>query len=455
MMIITEIVKSIASRETFLDKLQLLLILGLIITILIPFPYLVQTSSSNLLGYNSDFTGIWIFPSLLFAILLLLAETFKSLKNSQRFQTIYIYWLIYSIFWIFYHVGVNSDESRLIAYAALKIICALTVGYYVYKSELWLKYKDYLLWVIIVLGSLNSILAAIQFLAGASIGFNLFGESSLSVGGINIAKVVAHGTEYLRGYGLMPHPNILSGLLVIITSLNLYLLTKNTQQRSEIVLYLALFLNISGVFFSFSRAGLAALVIILLTWSVYFVRIRAKFLYPALFAIISWCLVLTFVLLPWLGSRATLSDPAISERALLNTMTFEVVNDHWVFGTGPGTNIIMLHEKLSGKVEDWAIQPVHNYWLINLSDLGLIGEIVLILIVGVALMAIIRFLYNHPTIWLTSLVAIMLAILFLFWFDHYFYTYWPMQLFLWIIIGLVCKEACGHISFFKLFHGKQ
>ncbi len=456
MMISAEFVNFNDSRETIFAKLQKYCLFGMIVFIFLPFPYFIDTYGSTILEYANDFTSIVIFPSLAMVMGLLIIELYQSLKNSRYFYNFYIFWLIYSAFWLSYHVAVNSPESAIITYYAIKILCALTVGYYVYKSNFWLKYRDYLLWVIIVLGSVNALLAGFHFLLGNSIGLHLVGESPLSIEGNNIAKLVAHGTLYLRGYGLMPHPNILAGILITITSLNLYLLNKYQKSVLEILLYTTLFIIISGVFFSFSRAGILALIIVLTTWGVYSLKIWSKAVGFSIISALIWIIVLSSVLWPWLSGRATLADPAVEERVILNEATVEVLTENWLTGTGPGTNIIVLHEKLSGQVEDWVIQPVHNYILITLSDLGIFGYLLLIPILAIAMMAIIKFIDSEsPSLWLTALLASVVGMVFLFWFDHYFYTYWPAQLWLWLILGMTAKEVWERIYIAKLFHGKQ
>lgn len=456
MMILDTFVKFTDSRETILNKFQKILLYGIAFFIFLPFPYFFNTESANILGYHSDFTSIVAFPSFFLVCLLLITEVYRNLRYSENFINFYNFWLISGIFWISYHVTISTPLSAVIAYSAFKIFCALTVGYYVYKSSFWLNYKDFILWVIIILGSANAILAGIQFLLGNSIGLHLIGESPLSIDGSNIAKLIAHGTKYLRGYGFMPHPNILSGMLVIVTSLNLYLLNKYSQAKSEVILYLTLFLGISGVFFTFSRAGIAALLLVIITWGIYSLKVSSVTIGKTISSALVWCVVLGMILWPWISGRASISDPAVTERVLLNTATVELLEDHWLVGTGPGSNIIVLHGKLYGQVEAWVIQPVHNFWLITLSDLGLLGYVILIPIIAIVLMALTRFIGSEsPSLWLTTLLAALIGVIFLFWFDHYFYTYWPPQLLLWLILGMTAKEVYSQIYLAKLFHGKQ
>lgn len=70
-------------------------------------------------------------------------------------------------------------------------------------------------WLIMLIGTINSIVAIAQFLAQHSIGVRFLGESIIGTDISGVAKLVIGENIVLRAYGLMPHPNILGGLLLV------------------------------------------------------------------------------------------------------------------------------------------------------------------------------------------------------------------------------------------------
>lgn len=434
-------VKSIVTRETLTTEFaQNLLLLFVIFFAFIPIRYVLTGYTENILGNYSDFTSISVYLSLIFA-------------GGLGLWTIYL-WMVYppsnSILRLvglfiatasLYILLLPHEQKTLGVYSIIKIACGIFVGYHVYKSDIALRYKDIFLWTIVGLGTVNAVIALIQFGFQSSIGLNMIGESPLSIFGWEIAKSVAHGTTFIRSYGLFPHANILGGLLVIISILNLYLINKYTQFSHHVVLFVTFCLISAGIFASQSRAALLAMAIAYLVYGLLLIRRDSKIALKSLAPITLWLAILLVIFFPWLSNRATLTDAALTERAVLAENTIQSVADNWLLGTGPGTNLIMLHGKLQNTTDYWLIQPVHNYFLINISDFGLIGLTAMVLILILFIKQIIHTIadrYMDHT-WGFTLSAICIAIFILFWFDHYFYTYWPAQLLLALVLGFVAR----------------
>lgn len=79
-----------------------------------------------------------------------------------------------------------------------------------------------ILGTIIGLGVLNSIIGIGQFLLQQSLGLTFLRESIISPNLPGVAKIIIGGEKYIRAYGLLPHPNVLGGLLLISITLTLY-----------------------------------------------------------------------------------------------------------------------------------------------------------------------------------------------------------------------------------------
>jgi len=68
--------------------------------------------------------------------------------------------------------------------------------------------------IIIAIGFIQSIFVFLQIIAQKSIGLSWLKESIISTDIDGVAEIVLNGKVWLRAYGLLPHPNVLGGLLV-------------------------------------------------------------------------------------------------------------------------------------------------------------------------------------------------------------------------------------------------
>ncbi len=438
----------VARETSWIEKIELVCTIGIIFSIFFPIKYVLENHLSTLLGYYSDFTAISIYLSFFLILILLGVQFSKDIKiREQKFLYLKIFIaILLSI--ILYQLNVNPSLKIVSLYQLLRISCVLLLGYYVYKSNIWLKYKGLLLWIFIFVGSIQSIIALTQFTLQHSIGINLLGESPLAISTYGVAKIVSHGTTFIRGYGTLPHPNILSALLVISSLLNLHLLNNTLHKYQRIILSVSFFLITMGVFVSFSRAGLLAFTIGLTTWGVITLLRKKSFLIMRKFLIVPISIMISsLIFMPWLLTRANIQGEAAIERSVYNHTGVEILKNNWVIGTGPGTNLFHMKQKLENQLEEWNIQPIHNYWLITVAEWGIIGLFIVFFLVY-TLLRFMRSIVGNDyskssqkiTCWQTTLLSIFIVILILFWFDHYFYTIWPTQMMLWIVIGLIWQS---------------
>lgn len=425
----------VARETSWIEKIELVCTIGIIFSIFFPIKYVLENHLSTLLGYYSDFTAISIYLSFFLVLILLGVQFYKDIKiREQKFFYLKIFIaILLSI--ILYQLNVNPSLKIVSLYQLLRISCVLLLGYYVYKSNIWLKYKGLLLWIFIFVGSIQSIIALTQFTLQHSIGINLLGESPLAISTYGVAKIVSHGTTFIRGYGTLPHPNILSALLVISSLLNLHLLNNALHKYQRVILSVSFFLITMGVFVSFSRAGLLVFAIGLTTWGVVTLFRKKSFLIMRKVLIVPISIIISsLIFMPWLLTRANIQGEAAIERSVYNHTGVEILKNNWVIGTGPGTNLFHMKQKLENQLEEWNIQPIHNYWLITVAEWGIIG-LFIVFFLAYTLLRFIRSIVGNDysksnqkiTCWQTTLLSIFIAILTLFWFDHYFYTIWPTQ----------------------------
>ena len=404
---------------------------------LIPFSVrmVIDTSWNYQTGAYSDFTSLSIYLSDL-VLLMLIGFTWNMKRQSPISRT----WKLLSIAavsWLILELLIQPRTNLpLQFYFAVRIALLILFAAGISKINVS---REKLAWLFIILGSMQSIIAGIQFTNQKSIGLYILGESHLSPDILGVAKIVSHGTKLIRGYGTFPHPNLLAAFLVVSFGFNIYLLAKSYQSPHGgfsprgIWLHLALFLNIFGIFLSFSRAGMIALGISALIWGASFMWNKQKGLFIRILPAILISIALSVAILgTFLATRGTISDSATKERVLYNKIGVKIVEDKPVFGTGPGQSVLHMKQYSPVALEPWEIQPVHNYYLILAAEWGIGGIILLLLII----LPVFTLFKLNLGFWNFTLMASGASILILFAFDHYFYTIWPTQLLLWTIVGL-------------------
>ncbi len=267
--------------------------------------------------------------------------------------------------------------------------------------------------------SLTTILfiALLQFITQASLGglFYLLGERPLSVLGSNIAKInfsFLHYTfQILRPYSTFSHPNSLAGYLLIV----LVLLPLFTRSKGFIIVTAIV------TILTFSKAAILTLFLIGI--------LNISFL---------WSLSLSFLvsLTPVLISVANLPSwlqLSFASRHYLLLPSLQIIQEHWLTGVGLRQFIPNLAKLLPGNQLSYqTLQPVHNTFLLIVSEIGTLGALVLIrLMLG----------FVHPLVkdqetrrYLSQTAGIVLLTGSL---DHYWWTLPQNQLIIVLAFALI------------------
>jgi O-antigen ligase len=142
----------------------------------------------------------------------------------------------------------------------------------------------------------------------------------------------------------------------------------------------------------------------------------------------------------FLWVRATISDEttelrSISDRFFFIRIAIQLIRDHPLVGTGIGTFPSESNDVINaGPYAGWiAGQNVHNMPLLVLSELGVVGFGLWLLILVQAFRAAWYSIHDPFTIGLFAAVIAMLVISLL---DHYFWSIFHTTLLLWASLGL-------------------
>jgi O-antigen ligase len=292
-----------------------------------------------------------------------------------------------------------------------------------------------LLEIFIVSMSIQAVLAIFQVLSQHSLGLSILGEPYLAENVAHIARFTFGGIEVIRGYGTFSHPNILGGFLTV--SLLCSLLFSPHLKHERKILILIQFL---GLLSTFSRSALLAFmisVIIITFWYLHKIKNTKNRLIPL--GLIS---LFTIELLFLAVSRGIniLADPAFLERIEGYKAAINMFLAH-PFGVGFQHFTLFLDESTNSALMPWDYQPVHNLFLLSLSEAGIIG---FILATGITIFAI-KKLHRKTKKLLSKerlfkkriFLVIVISFFVISMFDHYLITIEQGRILLAIIFAII------------------
>ncbi len=280
---------------------------------------------------------------------------------------------IVKIFCFLVFIFINSyfAADRMVAlFAWIKILELSGLGLYIIKT----KPKVVEIIFPLSIGVLySSGIAIVQFLLQHSIGgvFWFLGErtfSAITPGIAQISLCFLHRFSCpltLRSYATFPHPNVLGGFLAVTLTLIIYQLTNSSMKqfsnRKKIFYTITIISGIIALVLTFSRSAW----IVLIFGCVYLVfRKKKHFFFPVLLSAI---LFLFFV-----GTTFGFQDESVVVREQLNSAAVLIVTASPVIGSGMGNFLVRLPDFLVSRTI-YFLQPVHNIYLLLLSEIGIIG----------------------------------------------------------------------------------
>jgi O-antigen ligase len=230
------------------------------------------------------------------------------------------------------------------------------------KSVLNQKTYIYLLIGSIFLVLFQGVVALLQFSGGTSLGLSFLGESQVVSGMRGSSFLELNNSLYLRGYGTFPHPNIFGGWLIFNILLGWFLFGNMHKKRD----YAVILMGISSLVLvlTFSRISL---LVCLLIWIAFIVKsfVNSKRIKNfAFFGLISERFMNLF----------TGGDTSWSDRVGLMESSFHMIKQNLLTGVGLGGFIENMGDTVPRSSNGiLLLQPVHNIFLLIVSEIGLVG----------------------------------------------------------------------------------
>jgi O-antigen ligase len=348
-------------------------------------------------------------------------------------------WLFFCLLLISLLVGVVWSKNPLAGfYGIIKVL-----EYFLLAIVLKISFKNFnkhILFFCFLTGIIfESLLAFLQYFNQGSIGgiFYFFGERAFNAQTPGIANASINGQLFLRPYATFSHPNILAAFLVV-AMLYLFMFFKN-----RIILSLGIILGTITLLLTLSRTAIFLWVIYLIVlFGIPLVK-KYKNRFPNMKLSISLLALLISVIVTYVVFQNSfifqrffltkITDESFSQRLFLTQQSLVMFSKHPLFGVGINNffdNLSFTNSQLSVLL----IQPVHNIFLLILSEIGIIGFCFFIYLFYLSLKNLIKLKFTKER---KYLLMIVFTVIFLGFFDHYFLTIQQGQILMALIFGIV------------------
>lgn len=378
-------------------------------------------------GLRLDYLSptIYLTDILILLIIFFSSRKFFNYLNTITKKNIFLFFLLISSLFI----GIITSKNQYAGYyGVIKITEYFLLSIYFITSFKKIN-KKYFVYALITGIVFESFLAILQIINNGSINnmFYFFGERYFTPQTPGIANASISGQLFLRPYGTFPHPNVLAGYLIVAMAFTL----KFKKYISKRMLIFSMLIGTTTIFLTLSRVAILFWFFYLVFLFSFFLREKYKKRNPnkkntiIITAIVmSIILIFTFLLHTAFIQRFTqtrISDESIVQREHLMNQSIDMFIKNPVFGVG----INNFYNNL-GKSEEKTlfIQPVHNIFLLVLSQVGLIGLIYFLIIFY-------KSINNKKRNFLLLSILIILGM-----FDHYFLTIQQGQIMIVMILSL-------------------
>ena len=294
--------------------------------------------------------------------------------------------------------------------------------------------------------------AVLQFHRQHNLGLARLGEVPISLEG-NFSFLTANSTNWLRGYGLTPHPNVLGGILAAL----LIVVAASVLQTNGRARWLGAgtaVIGLGGILYSFSRSawlGLLIATLILFTW--YMTQPGTsqpvqRFTLPIMIAGLLILAAFAWTQRQLLLSRLTRpANPqeirSLSERQALNQITLRLIAENPWLGLGAGQ--LSYHiDTYAGQLPDTEAQPVHNMPLLLTAEFGIPGGLIWLgLMLAPLIIAGQLWHKGQLDLWTLSLTLALLVLAVTDLFDFYSWGWQQGRMTRWLLFGLWAGAVTG------------
>lgn len=380
-------------QKNTIDLIKLFLFFFIIFTFSLNLFYKISVNGAYVRGLLIDYLIPKIYLVEFFLIPFLVIE----LKQLQKIK-IDNYFCLLILFLIFRQLLSQSPLAafvQVLHLAEILLFFKVTKEDPLFKSKLAEKFSAGAMLSVVIF---QSLLAIYQFIFQKSLlAYQFLGETNLK-DLANISKGQFFFAEKILPYGATPHPNILAGVVVILS-----ILIFEKIKHFRILQFLLISNALLIIFLTQSFSALLTLNLFLLY------KIFIRFKIKKIFLILVYYFFL--LLLPYFLEKFSIVLPnynSIERRIVLNQASLEMFKNQMLFGVGINNFTLNLEEYAPNKEVVRFIQPVHHLLFLILSEGGLLLLAVVFLLIK---QAKIKKFYTK------SIIILAIASL-----DHYLFT---------------------------------
>lgn len=400
---------------------------------------------SHLLGFRVDYLSPTFYVTDALLLLLFFTVLFRQrlVFSRRNFQKT----LPYLLFVCFLIITILPSRSHLVGfYSLIKVLELLFFGWVTVRSLSSPALYRIVPWVFGIAVICESLLGLAQVLSRGSLNglFYFLGERSITSLTPGAATAVINGEIFLRPYGTFSHPNVLAGFLLLGL---VYIFSSRMAfsfRPAPLFQIAVLLFGSVGLLLTLSRIPSILWLLFLTYQGVRKARelLGTKRLFTArtLFftalgvtgTIASIVLLRTyfFLLLHRIAESSLLEESFVVRADLMRT-ALRLITEHLLIGVGLG-NFLITSIQYRDPQEPlfYAVQPVHNIFLLLWAEIGTLGLILFIWFVVRS--------YRHAG---TAGKRMLFIVLLLGLFDHYLLTLQQGQLLLAFVLGYCWVRA--------------
>jgi len=351
-------------------------------------------------------------------------------KPNRKLVTVFILLFSFAAINLIY-----STAYPIALYKWIKIIELFLLGTYVIFQKK-IRYSDWILWPLLCSAVFFASIGLGQFILQHSIGGPLYylGERTFSSLTPGIALGDFFGRYLLRAYSTFSHPNSFAGFLGTSAIITYFYLPKN--KKGKRLRYFALVLIGFALVATLSRWVWAAT---LLCFTAYFVEKRRNglfkknshfFIVSAVSASLLFLIVSNFLL----EKRVSFSE-SFGERLIWADRAGELITKNPLVGVGLNNYIFNL-PKNNWQPVVWKLQPVHNIFLLTLTETGLVGLGFVSILLMIALKKAPGQANERRAIFWVLVFIVVTGTA-----DHYWLTLQQNQLLMTLLLGVSLKKT--------------
>lgn len=401
----------------------------------------------------SNFNEISLYVSHLALLLAIISFLCYQLAKGKDDKKISRLWYFLAILELFYFISFFFAADKLLAtYHFIILLSGLALFYLLREGLNKTAYEESCLnrvraiYVFLISIFFHASLGIYQFLSQNTFANKYLGLAEHDPQGVGSSVIETISGRWLRAYGGLDHPNILGGILVFALLLTAFLLSRKKIINSRIqsygllLMFVSYFVYLTALFFTFSRTAWVAYFIGLIILLFSIIKKEDKWV-AVRFLVLMFFSVLLFVMaiFPYrdlimtrIQAETRLEQVSINERSSQAFSALEVIRKNPIFGVGAGNYVKYLQNESNlnneSDLDSKFIQPVHNSFILVWAETGLFAFLSLLLFLFFVIKEGRRQTFS---------LAVVVSLLILMLFEHWFISLPFGILFFFFILGVI------------------